>query len=356
MKIVILVHNLTGGGAERVAALWTKGLCKKGYDVCVILFDDKSPVTYSLPKHVKVRFVVSHKKNRFLCVIDRIIKLHKTLKYERPDVVIDVMPDYWKRAAMSHLKCYKISTEHWSFERPKDAPIQPKKIKKIYLNRLYDHVTVLTQADKNVIGSRLKRVTVLPNPLAFEPMGNLDVSQKEKVVLAVGRLDAGHVKGFDVLIKAFSMAKTDWSLQIAGTGTPESLSRYKELARVCGVEERVQFLGFINDPIKLYQKASIFVLSSRYEAFGLVVIEAMSQGCACIACDYKGRQREIITNGVNGIICKPDDIEGIASALTELTKNENKRKQLGLNAIERSKDFSVDKIADRWEQILSEFI
>lgn len=352
MKIVILVHNLTGGGAERVAALWAKGFSTRGYEVTLILFDDKSPVSYNLPKNVKVHIVVSHKKNRLLCLLERIMKLHKTLKSAHPDIVIDVIPRYWKAIAMQGIKCKKISTEHSSFERPENATTKVTRFNKIYINCLYDHVTVLTQADKDVIGCQLKHVTVMPNPLAFEPINR--TIKKEKIVLAVGRLDAGHYKGFDVLIKAFGMTSNDWSLQIAGGGKLESFEKYQNLAKECGVENRIKFLGFVENPVELFKKSSIFVLSSRYEGFGLVLIEAMSQGCACIACDYKGRQREIITSESQGLLCPPDDVVEMSKALTLLIDDEEKRTNLGMNAVERSRDFSVDKITNRWEQIFKE--
>ena len=141
----------------------------------------------------------------------------------------------------------------------------------------------------------------MPNPLGLQPVN--DIPHKQNIILAVGRLDDWHVKGFDVLIRAWArvvssfkfLVSTDgWKLQIAGTGSEESLNYLKQLCKENGVEDSVEFLGFRKDVEKLYQEASIYVLSSRYEGFGLVLIEAMSQGCACVACDYKGRQREII--------------------------------------------------------------
>lgn len=349
MKIAIIVHNLTDGGAERVAALWAKGFSLKGHDVAVIIHNENAPVTYELPQNVRLIRFQSHLSNKYLRTLDRIWMLHNILKAECPDVIIDVMNDYWKRVAMIGTGAFKVSTEHNSFERPENATEKYNKWKKICLNRTYNHVTVLTQADKDVIGDKLRHVTVMPNPLAFKPAD--EVPQKQNVILAVGRLDAGHYKGFDILIKAFGMVSTDWSLQIAGSGTPASYEKYKKLAKECGVEKRVEFLGFVNNPISLYQKASIFVLSSRYEGFGLVLIEAMSQGCACVACDYKGRQKEIITSPKQGLICEVENVEALATALIKMIGDEEWRDTVRHYAIERSKDFTFDKIADRWENI-----
>ena len=137
---------------------------------------------------------------------------------------------------------------------------------------------------------------------------------------------------------------------------------------------RIEFLGFRNDIEELYKKSSIFVLSSRYEGFGLVLIEAMSQGCAPIACDYKGRQREILSplqgdslkvdgysdHGIevteNGILCEPDDIEALAAGLKRMMEDEKYRKQVQQNAVERSKYYDMKHTMDRWESYLSNII
>jgi len=82
-----------------------------------------------------------------------------------------------------------------------------------------------------------------------------------------------------------------------------------------------------------------------------VLIEAMSQGCACVACDYKGRQKEIITSEKQGLTCEPENIEELANAILSLIQDKNKREEIGKNAIIRSMDFSIDRIMEKWENI-----
>ena len=279
MKIAIIVHNLTGGGAERVAAMWATGFAARGHDVVVITHDAKDrPITYQLSEDVRLKNITTHCSNRLLRILQRTMMLRSLLKGEKPNVVIDVIPDYWKAIAMIGLPCRKISTEHSSFERPEKAKVPFNRYKKIYLNRLYDHVTVLTQADKAVIGSQLKHVSVMPNPLAFPPA--TIIPRKEKVVLATGRLDSWHYKGFDILIKAWANIAdkvVGWKLQIAGGGNGKGLDYLQKLCKDYEISDSVNFVGFQSNILPYYQAASIFVLSSRYEGFGLVLIEAMSQ-------------------------------------------------------------------------------
>lgn len=353
MKIMILVHNLTGGGAERVASLWTKGFVQKNYDVVVVIYDKKSEITYELPQDVKIINVVSEKKNRLTRVITRILKLRKVIIEEEPNVIIDVMPNYWKVVAMLGINCFKVSTEHNSFERPKNSTAKISRVKKFYVNKYYNHVTVLTNADKKVIKNHLKCVTVLPNPLVFSPIEK--VPYKEKIVLAVGRLDVWHVKGFDILIQAWAKIKEEskgWRLQIVGGSRGEGYSYLKKMSEKYMVSNTVEFVDFQEDILPFYQGASIFVLSSRQEGFGLVLIEAMSQGCACVVCDYKGRQKEILGTIDNGLICETENVNALAQSIKTLIQDDNTRNMLANNSIKRSHAFSLMNIMEIWDNIL----
>lgn len=353
MRIVILVHNLTGGGAERVAALWAKGFYDRGNQVCVII-SNPSPITYTLPDGVLLKNTFYQHKNKLIRLLGGIVELRKYIKKFNADVVIEVAPSWIRRFAMIGIKVFKVSTEHWSFERPKESTLKPKKINKIYLNKLYDIVTVLSQADKDIIGNQLKKVFVLPNPLAIEVAQTLP--KKEKIVLATGRLDGWHVKGFDILIKSWAKIAADskgWKLQIVGDSKEDGLKYLVALCADYKVMDSVEFVGYQSNILPFYQNASIFVLSSRYEGFGLVLIEAMSQGCACVACDFKGRQREIITSDKQGVICEPENIEQLSQKMLELINDEEKRIIMGRYAIERAKDFSLEHIMDKWDIILN---
>lgn len=362
-----MVHNLTGGGAERVAALWATGFVERGYEVGMVLNCKKNtPRTYHIPDVVrmynlcgneKVSWVANKLYRRLHMDYYYVHRLKAVLKDFQPDVAIGVLHPWaeWARKASAGIGLKIISTEHNSFERPESAPMTANVRKqKFEWNKRYTHVTVLTQADKKVIGKQLDNVTVLPNPLAFEPVE--EIPPKEKIILAAGRLDAGHTKGFDLLIKAFGMTSNDWTLQIIGAGSAKTVAKYKNLAQECGVEDRIQFLGYIDDPTPLYRRSSIFVLSSRYEGFGMVLIEAMSQGCAPIACDYKGRQREIITTEEEGIVCPVENVDALAKAIDKMIENDEYRHRTQQKAIERSQCYSLDNIMDRWEEIFKKVI
>ena len=361
MKIFVVQSHIGGGGAERVGVLIAGGLAQCSHEVSLVtnLHDE---VKYPVDDEVKLLNMVTSPGNKLMKWVSAIKNLRRLVKEHQPDVIIGIMQlsSVISKLACIGTKTHVIMTEHDSFERPPSAPMSKKEsFCKFYLNRIYECVTVITQADKDFIGSRLKNVEVMPNPLLLQPVR--DIPQKEKVILAAGRLDAWHYKGFDVLIKAWGkvvesrelrVESEGWRLQIAGTGSEESLGYLKNLCKENGVEDSVDFLGFVSDMESLYKKASVFVLSSRYEGFGLVLIEAMSQGCACIACNYKGRQREIIQDDTQGVCCEPDNVEALAIALQRMVADVNYQEIVRQNAIRRSVFYSIKNTVNRWDTLL----
>lgn len=362
MRIFITQSHLGGGGAERVGCLLAKGLMERGHEVHIIT-DLHVPVVYEVDERIPVSNMVPESKNKVVRWLGAIGNLRRLVKDHQPDIVIGIMQlsAFVSRIACLGTKTHVIMTEHDSFERPASAPMpKAERLCKFYLNRIYECVTVITQADKDFIGDRLKHVVVMPNPLLLEPVK--EIPQKENIVLAAGRIDAWHYKGFDVLIRAWSSTvkgekrivnSEGWRLKIAGAGSEESLGYLRQLCRENEVEDYVDFLGHVKDMESLYRQASIFVLSSRYEGFGLVLIEAMSQGCACVACDYKGRQKNIIGEERNGLLCLPEDVDQLAEKMRILIADDKLRGDMMRQAVERSKTYNLSNIINRWGHLLS---
>ena len=396
MKIGIVQVALSHGGAEMVGVMLANGFYRHEH-VVYILTDLNEQKVYDTDQGINI-IDFAGKKTSTICKWLKAIKnIRCFVKKEQPNVLIGIMG---LCTLITYIACIGlhipiIMTEHNAFERPASAPM-PLSVKffKFWINKIYKHITVLTEADKKVIGNRLRNVTVMPNPLLLKPIK--EIPAKEKIVLAAGRVDAWHVKGFDVLIKSWKKIKDlndsinddddlrEWWLKIAGAGKQESFEYLMNLLPDGNwihndndnskdwlwrsKKYHIEFLGFQKDMESLYQKSEIFVLSSRYEGFGLVLIEAMSQGCAPIACDFKGRQKEILCpEGIscsksqdssieiceNGILCEPDNVEVLAKALEKMM-DEEYRKQAQLKSVERSKYYSLDNCVNRWEEYLSQ--
>lgn len=354
MNIVLCTHKLADGGAERVVSMWAKGFVNQGNTVSIILRNSKVRIQYELPEGVKVYFLNANEKGKVKAFLNRILKLRKLLDEISPDYVITALSPWglWAYLASIGRKRVVINTEHNTFERPESAPITLSVyFYKYIVNKLFPFITVLTQADKNFIGKRLKKVVVLPNPLAFEV--TKVVPPKKNIVLAVGRIDAWHVKGFDILIKAWNLIGhkfQDWELQIVGPGERKNVEFLLSLIDQ-GIDN-VKYMGASSDMLVFYRPASILVSSSRYEGLGMVIFEAMSQGCACVASDYKGRQKEIIRNDSEGIVCEADSVESLARSISKMISNEDYRKNVQKQSLSRAQYYSLDHIMTIWNELL----
>lgn len=388
MKIAIVQVALSHGGAERVGVTLANGLLKHNHEI-IILTDLNEPVIYHTDNNISIYNFNNKETNKYFKWFNAIIAIRKIAKREKPDIFIGIMG---LCSLITYLACFGlhipiIMTEHYGFERPSSVPFTfEQKLFKFHLNKLYTAVTVLTEADKKVLKDRFKNITVMPNPLFLKPIDN--IPQKENIVLAAGRIDDWHYKGFDILIKSWKRIQDlndnenvklkGWWLKIAGSGKPESFHYLMSLLsdaewkpaddnlqnegrKPKGIENHVawisekyhiKFLGYQKDIESLYKKSEIFVLSSRYEAFGLVLIEAMSQGCAPIACDFLGRQKEIITSSKEGLTCEPEDVEALAVNINKLIADEALRKRIQVQAIERSKHYQTDIVVLKWDSFL----
>lgn len=359
MRIAICVYDLYNGGAERVASLWANGFVEHNNEVTLILCSPKPFMSYKILPSIKVVNIWSNGKGgaRF---INKIINLRRYLKEFQPDVAIAVQNPFEiiLPIASAGLDVVCVNTEHNSFQRPLNAPMSTGvRFRKFYYNKLFKGVTVLTEADKKVIGNKLKKVFVLPNPLTFEPI--VEMPPKEKIVLAVGRLDAWFVKGFDILIDSWSQIChkfPDWELHIAGRGKDSNKKFLLSRIDSKGVGDSIKFLGFCDNVEELYKRASIFSFPSRYDGFGMALIEAMSQGCACVACDYQGRQSEIISTSEEGVLCPVENVAVFAKALEELMSNSQLREKIQKGGIKRSGNFASDNIMKKWESIIKELV
>lgn len=386
MKICIVCPRLCHGGAERVAVALANGFIKREHKV-FFFADLNEEQTFVLDEFVIVRNLVPQANSKLKKWGGAIRLLRKQMKEIKPDVIIGIMSLCSLVAAIASIGLHipVIATDHYSCERPDTAPLTTWELfYKHFISRIFSRFTVLTEVDKLVIGKFRENVVAMPNPLVLKPLRNGEC--RKNVVLAAGRVDNWRVKGFDVLIRAwarvvssseFLVSSEGWKLVIAGVWrNPETRTYLDGVAEECCVKDKIEYTGFVSDMQKLYAESSIFVLSSRYEGFGLVLIEAMSQGCACVACDYKGRQREILDPAQDqalenrnfnletrkckfeacdtGILCEPDDVEALAEAMKKMIMDEEYRESVRAKAIERSKYYSIENTMDRWEALLKQ--
>jgi glycosyltransferase involved in cell wall biosynthesis len=217
-----------------------------------------------------------------------------------------------------------------------------------------DALVVLTETDRQSYEEDLgegARVVAIPNALPRLDGPISDVSAP--VVLAAGRLT--DQKGFDRLIPAFAAVAREqpgWTLRIAGSGT-----RRQALIRRIVEEEtsnNVLLLGRVRNMREQMRQASLFVLSSRWEGYPLVLIEAMAAGLPVVSFDCPTGPAEIVTHGESGLIVPEGDIEALADAMLELIRDEPRRRRFSAAAVERARDFSREHVGGQWDELLED--
>ena len=364
MKIFLVCNSLGGGGAERVHVNLANGFAQRGHEVYLVA-DTNMEVSYPVDDSVHVLPLCPKTGNKFVKWGKAISLLRKNIKKFRPDVVIGNMHlcSIVSRVAAIGTNTPVVMTIHHALESKEyDGFSKSEIFMDKHFPSLYAATTVLTEGDAEVMRNKYhqrKRIFVMPNPLTFTPV--TEIPSKENIVLAAGRLNDWKYKGWDLLIQAAGrikplLVREGWKIQIAGDGPESSKAFLADLCKQVGVKDVVEFLGYRTDMKELYQRLSIFCLSSRSEGLPMVLIEAMSQGCAPVACENLGRTKEIITNESEGLLFKTADVDDLSEKLTKMITDEEYRTSVQKNAIERSKYYSIDHVIGMWENMLKEIM
>ena len=214
-----------------------------------------------------------------------------------------------------------------------------------------DVLVALTEQDRQAYEKMLDgrvRLEVIPNTV--HDVSGQPADLDSRTVLAAGRLV--HQKGFDMLIAAFERvhaAHPEWLLKICGGGELEGRLRAQVAER--GLGQAVELAGPCADLPGEMERASIYALSSRFEGFPLVLLEAMGKGMAVAAFDCPTGPRDILDNHVNGLLVPPKDVDAFATALLELIQDDELRHRCGPAAAETAKQDTIDAIGPRWEAL-----
>ena len=375
-KIVFCTPALySAGGVERVVAVKANYFAEQlGYDVTIIVTEGKGRDCF-FPISDKVRIVnyelnfeelwrLPFWKKVFVYLIKQ-RRFKKRLKADlmkiRPDFTISTL-----RREINFLNgiddgSFKIGELHVNRANyrnidTKNSNVLKRLFAKMWMNSLLGD---LKRLDKMVVltDSALKdwpelcKVVKIPDALPFRIDGKSDLSVKR--VVSIGRY--AYDKGNDLLLQAWAIIEkemSDWTLDIYGNGNQEP---YQMQMAELGIDpHRCHLYGPVSDVKTEYLSSSIFVLPSRFEGFGLVIIEAMACGVPVIAFDCENGPRSIITNGENGFLIPPFDIHLFAEKVMLLMKEQELRFRLGVNAQDSASQYGIDRIGHQWKHLFEE--
>ena len=200
-----------------------------------------------------------------------------------------------------------------------------------------------------------RNFSVIPNGLSFNKFLPInEIVEKKPVVLIVSRIEEVH-KRLSLALKIWSQVKMHpdadkWTLKIVGTG--KDLQMYLHMVKHFHIPD-VSFEGQ-QVPISYYKEASIFMMTSRSESWGLTLTEAQQMGVVPIAFDTYASLREIITDGENGVVLTEGDVDGYVNSMLHIMQHTVERQRMARQAIESSQRFSQEKVAEQWWRLLSE--
>lgn len=374
MKILYCTHSTYNpGGMERVLLNKVTYLSQlPGWDVSVVTTDQhQRPPFYPFPEKVRmtdldINYSDDNDKGAWKKIFGylRKRKEHKRkltalLEKERPDIVVSLYPsessfipdikDGSKKVLELHYcKFFRLQygrkgllgwIDKWRTRQDEQ------------IVRRFDKFVVLTHEDKGYWG-KLPNIEVIPNAAMHVSESYSDVTNKR--VIAVGRLD--YQKGFDRLIEAWELIQrtgkfADWQLDIFGQG--EWREMLQRMVDEKGLQDTVQ----IHRPTKQigeeYVKSSLLVMSSHYEGFPMVMIEAMACGLPVVSFDYKCGPKDIVQHGINGLLVPEGDVKALAHAMMEVMTDEMYRKMLSRNAKKVVDTYSEEAVMKQWSRLFT---
>lgn len=357
MKICFLIADISGrGGTERATSMIANGLSDRQYKVDIITCRNEPESFFCLNKNIRIYSLEAEKiSNKFVRKFTNFLKIWKLISDKKYDVVIavDVYIFYYLLPVKIIKRSHCIAWEHFNYH------IVNKKFSELARKlavAFADQVVVLGKQDLNNYMQRHRsanNINFIYNPIAFEKSVNENIRNHR--VIAAGRLT--EQKGFDLLINAWKIIEkenevSDWTLDIFGEGELDiqlnnQISEY-------GLE-RIYLKGYTKDLKKEYLNASIFVLSSRYEGFGLVLIEALACGLPCVSFDCPEGPGEIIENNMNGYLVENGNVMQLANKIMELMRDEEKRERFSANAHNNLQRFDLPEVLNNWEVLLTQY-
>lgn len=369
-KVLFVVPNLKMGGIQRVTSVIANELNQVldvdmlAYDSSNIFYDVKINSLYGLNKLEYYRFLFGkvirktsyslfkktiNPKFVYHSLINRVSILHHKNKY---DTIVLIASSLLISSELKKL-FDDVKIISWTHNSADTYFNNYFKREGYYLYdalKSSDNIIALTESDKLKYGRYNPNTIHIFNPLTIH---NNKISNLEnKVISFVGRISIEH-KGIDYLCEVVSLLPEDWKVSVAGNGSENEMKRFKALMNHYGVKDRFILRGQLKDEElkNHFINSSIYVMTSRWEGFGLVITEAMSFGLPIVAFNQTGSV-EILANGEFGILIKNGDTRAMAKEINQLIEDFDYRRKYSEKSLIRVKDFQKENIVSKWLNII----
>lgn len=376
MKIVYITPSIhTADGAARVLTMKANYFAEHyGYDITIILTEGKGlPFFYHVSDKIHI---INYDLNfeqlwncpfwkKFFIYIPKQWKFKRLLTRDlmrlKPDITMSLLRreiNFLNGIKDGSKKMGEIHVHRDNYRNFKDEKsnfimnLFAKLWSRQLLNNLkkLERFVVLTETDRKA-WKELDNVVTIANPSPFMPTAVSPLTEKR--VIAVARYS--HEKGIDLLLEAWAQVEkrtSDWRLEVFGDG---DTTAFNALIDCLGIDRSRCILNGRTSQIEQeYLKSSIAVCSSRFEGFGMIIVEAMACGLAVVSFDCPWGPRNIIRDGEDGILVENGNVDKMADALVSLIQDNDKRTTMAKNAVQNVKRFEIEKIAEQWRQLFEE--
>lgn len=344
-------------GIERITINLANWFARQGCDVTIVSnFKSGNMPAYNADSKIKFDFL-SEKKftgtpgsiKRLKLFINNLSRINQYFSTINNSIII--------------LQAFPNAFMFWfATKKKKNLVYAVEHVKYFYYNRIirlfrlfvyknFNRIVVLTREDFECYKKHGIHVIMIPNGIVLPK--TIAETEREPVICSIGRLD--YQKRFDVLISIFARLHekyTDWKLEIYGEGVLRK--KLENQIHTLKLEDCCFLKGITDNVNSVLQKKSIFVVSSEYEGFSIVLIEAMSNGIACVSFDCPTGPGEILTNGVDGLLVENQNKHEMYNAIEFLIKNHQKCSEFGKNAMQSVKKYSIDNVGKQWMDLFSE--
>jgi len=364
-KILFIIPSLGGGGAERVCLNILKYINREKFSPSLVLFEKKGVYLEKIPEDVVTYNLTKRSRLDFFKLIFRLA--YRVYPIVKPDIVISFLNyanfiNILSKVVSFSLKPSIISEHSYTSRLLQFNRL--RRIKMMLVKSIYPIANEIIAVSKGIKKDLIqnfkipsKKIKVIYNGVSLHEIKKLSresvaiklLNGDIPIIITCGRLT--YPKNFLLLLNAFSKVIKKHNAKLLILGEGEEKDNLVKLSRRLEIDNKVFFLGFQKNPFKYIARADVFVLSSLYEGFGNVIIEAMACGTPIVSTCCPSGPDEIITDGVNGLRVPVGDVDAMAKAIFRLLKDETLRKHLVKAGKNRAKDFRVEKMVAEYENV-----
>ena len=342
-KIILVVPSLIKGGVERIVSILSKEL-NNYFEIYVVIYH--GPIEYEINgKLVNLKTPTGSFLRKIKNTFHRVVKLKKLIKDISPDYIVSFMGNLQPILTLNPvIVSIHIDPDFTHFHKAflfKTVYKFPN-VRKI--------ITVSKGIEKKLNDNyNLKNTKTIYNPIDLKLISQKLLAQKPvdfDYILAVGRLC--RQKGFDILINAFAKSNLKSKIKLIILGEGKERKNLEKLIIELNLKKQVLLHGKVDNPFIYMKHATFFVLSSRFEGFGIVIIEALACETPVIATNCESGPSEIIENGKNGLLVPVEDVESLKIAMDKLFYDKELYVKLKTNALRSVKKYDIKNIAKDW--------